>query len=154
MEVVQNFQFLFYKPIENGHLCSFSYFLNLPARFTFADYCDVYVKYCEKDKTEVCRRASLNAQHIATLKQLGYSSRRPHRVPFLSAKSGKLNLQYHQNWTIDDWKKVTQSDESQFLLQHSDGRVRIWSKKHESMDPSCLESMVQAAADGVKVCIY
>ncbi len=34
-------------------------------------------------------------------------------------------------------------DESRFLLQHSDGRVRIWCKEHESMDPSCLVSMVQ-----------
>ncbi len=32
--------------------------------------------------------------------------------------------------------------ESQFLLQNSDGRVRIWHKEHESMDPSCLVSTV------------
>ncbi len=41
-----------------------------------------------------------------TLKQMGYSSRRPHRVPFLSAKNRKRRLKFtqaHQNWTIDDW---------------------------------------------------
>ncbi len=76
-----------------------------------------------------------------TLKQMGYSSRRPHRVPLLSAKNRKLRLQFaqaHQNWTIEDWKNVAWSDESRFLLQHSDGGVRIWHKEHESMDTSCL----------------
>ncbi len=40
-----------------------------------------------------------------TLKQIGYSSRRP---------------QAHQNWTIEDWKNVGWSDDSRFLLRHSD----------------------------------
>ncbi len=85
-----------------------------------------------------------------TLKQMGYSSRRPHRVPLLSAKNRK-QLQFtqaHQNWTIKDWKNVAWSDESRFLLRHSDGRVRIWHKEHESMDPSCLVSTVQAGGGG------
>ncbi len=54
-----------------------------------------------------------------TLKQMGYSSRRPHRVPLLSAKNRKRRLQFtqaHQNWTIEDWKNVAWSDESRFLL--------------------------------------
>ncbi len=82
-----------------------------------------------------------------TLKQMGSSSRRPHRVPLLSAKNRKRRLQFtqdHQNWTIEDWKNVAWSDESRFLLRHSDGRVRIWHKDHESMDPSNLVSTVQA----------
>ncbi len=80
-----------------------------------------------------------------TLKQMGYSSRRPHRVPLLSAKNKKWRLQFtqaHQNWTIEEWKYITWSDESRFLLRHSDGRVRIWHKEHESMDPPCLVSKV------------
>ncbi len=77
---------------------------------------------------------------------MGSSSRRPNRVPLLSAKNRKQRLQFaqaHQNWTIEDWKNVAGSDESRFLLQHSDGRVRIWRKVHESMDPSWLVSTVQ-----------
>ncbi len=83
---------------------------------------------------------------------MGYSSRRPHRVPLLSAKNRKRRLQFtqaHQNWTIEDWKNVAWSEESRFLLQHSDGRVRIWCKEHESMDPSCLVSTVQAGGGDV-----
>ncbi len=82
-----------------------------------------------------------------TLKQMSYSSRRPHRVPLLSDKNRKRRIQFtqdHQNWTIEDCKNVAWSDESWFLLLHSDVRVRIWRKEHESMDPSCLVSTVQA----------
>ncbi len=88
-----------------------------------------------------------------TLEQMGYSSRRPHRVLILSAKNRKRRLQFtqvHQNWTIEDWKNAW-SDESWFLLQYSDGRVRIWRKEHESMDPSFLVSTVQAGGGGVMV---
>ncbi len=74
-----------------------------------------------------------------TLKQMGYSSRRPHRVPLLSAKNRTRRLQF------------TQAHESRFLLRHSDGRVRIWRKEHESMDQSCLVLMVQAGGGGVMV---
>ncbi len=87
-----------------------------------------------------------------TLKQMGSSSRRPHRVPLRSDKNSTRRIQFtqtHQNWTIEDWKSVAWSDESRFLLRHSDGRVRMWCKEHESMDPSCHFSMVQAAGGGV-----
>ncbi len=89
-----------------------------------------------------------------TLKQMGSSSRRPHRVPLLSDKNRKRRLQFtqvHQNRTIEDCKNVAWSDESRFLLRHSDGRVRVWRKEHESMDPSCLVSTVQAGGGGVMV---
>ncbi len=89
-----------------------------------------------------------------TLKQMGYSSRRPHRVALLSAKNRKRRLQFtqaHQNWTVEDWKNVAWSDDSRLLLLHSDDRVRIWRKEHESMDPSCLVSTVQAAGGGIMV---
>ncbi len=48
-------------------------------------------------------------------------------------------------------KMLPWSDESGFLLLHSDGRVRMRRKEHESMDPSCLVSAVQAAGGGVMV---
>ncbi len=89
-----------------------------------------------------------------TLKQMGYSSRRPHRVPLLSAKNRKRRLQFaqaHQNWTTEDWKNVAWSDKSRFLLRHSDGRVRIWCKERKSMDQTCLVSTVQADGGGVVV---
>ncbi len=58
-----------------------------------------------------------------TLKQMDSSSRRPHRVPLRSDKNSTRRIQFtqtHQNWTIEDCKNVASSDESRFLLQHSD----------------------------------
>jgi len=40
---------------------------------------------------------------------------------------------------------ISLTDESRFLLRHSEGRVRIWRKQNENMDPSCLVKTVQAA---------
>jgi len=71
-----------------------------------------------------------------TLRWMGYNIRRPHQVPLISTKNRKKRLQFaraHQNWTVEDWKNVARSDESQFLLRHSDGRVRIWRKQNENM---------------------
>ncbi len=62
-----------------------------------------------------------------------------------------VSAQAHQNWTTEDWKNFALSDESRFLLRHSDGSIRIWCKEHESMDPSCLVSTVQAGGGGLLV---
>ncbi len=87
-----------------------------------------------------------------TLKQLGYSSRRPHRVLLLSAKNRKWRLQFaHQSWRIEDCKNVAWSDESWFLLWHSDSSVRILRKERENMHSSGLVSADQAVGGGVMV---
>ncbi len=44
-----------------------------------------------------------------TLKQMGSSSRRPHRVPLRSDKNSTRRIQFtqdHQNWTIEDCKTL------------------------------------------------
>jgi len=86
------------------------------------------------------------SEHITrrTLKQMGSSSRRPHWVLLRSDKNRTRRIQLTQ--TQQKW-----SDESRFLLRISDGRVRIWCKEHEGMDPSCLVSTVQAGVGGVMV---
>ena len=95
------------------------------------------------------RKASQNAQPVKPVRQMGYNSRRPHRVPLLSAKNRKLRFfwqpsglqwaQAHQNWTVEDWKNVAWSNESRFLLRHTDVRIRICRQQHEViMDPTCL----------------
>ncbi len=58
--------------------------------------------------TKVCR-IHLWTHNNRTLKQMGYSSRRPHRVTLLSAKNRKRRLQFtqaQQNWTIEDRKML------------------------------------------------
>ena len=63
-----------------------------------------------------------------TLKQMGHSSRKPHRVPLMADENRKLRLQFtqaHQNLTVKYWKNVSWSDESRLQLRHSDDRVKI-----------------------------
>ncbi len=116
---------------------------------------------CRRRKTQITTRYNQGMQNTIsehttcwTLKQMGYSSRRPHRVLLLSAKNRLQFAQACQNWTIGDWKNVAWSDESRFLLRHSDDSVRIWHKEHESMDLSCLVSTVQTGCGGVMVWGY
>ncbi len=93
------------------------------------------------------------AQHIEPWSRLATAAE-DQTVPLLSAKNRKRRLQFaqaHQNWTTEDWKNVAWSDESRFLPWHSDGRIRIWRKKHESMDPSCLVSTVQGGGGVIMV---
>ncbi len=64
--------------------------------------------------TEIATRYNQGMQNTISerttrriLKRMGYSSRRPHWVPLLSAKKKKRRLQFaqaHQNWTTEDWK--------------------------------------------------
>ncbi len=86
---------------------------------------------------------------------MGSSSRRPHRVLLLSDKNRKRRIQFtqaHQNWTVLDWKNIAWSNESRFLLRNETKMKMKWNaKEHESMDPSCLVSMVQAGGGGVMV---
>jgi len=85
---------------------------------------------------------------------MGYNTRRPHRVPLISTTNRDKRLQFvraHQNWRDEDWKNVAWSDESRFLLRHSDGKFRIWRKQNENMDPSSLVTTVQAGGGGVMV---
>ncbi len=73
---------------------------------------------------------------------MGSSSRRPHRVPLLSAKNSTQRLQFRGLPKLDNRR----------LGKHClVWWVRIWRKEHESMDPSCLVSTVQAAGGGLMV---
>lgn len=80
--------------------------------------------------TKVCRRVSLNAQHI---KHLSYTGR-PQKTTLLLAKNRKLRQKFTSSpyLAIEDWEDMAWFDESQFLPHNVDGRVRMWCKQHES----------------------
>ncbi len=85
------------------------------------------------------RQAGLSISKTADL--LGFSR------TTISRKRRLQVAQAHQNWTIEDWKNVVWSDESRFMLRHSDGRSESGVKN--ILDPSCLVSTVQAGGGGV-----
>ena len=85
---------------------------------------------------------------------MGYGSRRPTRVPLLTERHRLQRLTWardHLGWTLDDRKTVEWSDESRFQLIRADGRVRVWRRPHEAMDPSCQQGTVQAGGGSVMV---
>ena len=89
-----------------------------------------------------------------TIIDMGFWSRRPTRLLLLTVRQKALHLTWarqHRQWTVDDWKHVSWSDESRFQLHRADGLVRVWRQPHESMDPSCQQGTVQAGGGSVMV---
>ncbi len=94
--------------------------------------------------TKICRIPSLNAQHVEPWS----------RCTAAEDHTGCRSCQLRTGNGGDCQKNVAWSEESRFLLRLSDGRVRIWRKEHESMDPSCLVSTVQGGGGSVMVGEY
>lgn len=65
---------------------------------------------------------------------MGYSSRRPH------SSSGYWGYNFHSSPKWDQTRLESSGLMSPFLLPHSDGGIRIWWERHESIDPSWLLS--------------
>ncbi|GFS81101.1 transposable element Tcb2 transposase [Trichonephila clavipes] len=85
---------------------------------------------------------------------MGFQSQRSTHVPLLTAQYKVLRLVracQHRHWTVDDWKYVAWTDESRFLLNRADERVRVWKQHHESMDPTYQQGIAQAGGGSVMV---
>ncbi|GBM86093.1 hypothetical protein AVEN_41235-1 [Araneus ventricosus] len=68
-----------------------------------------------------------------TVNNMGSQSRRPTRVPLLTARHKALLLSWarqHYHWSVDDWKHVAWSDESRPQLYRTDARVPVWRRHH------------------------
>lgn len=88
-----------------------------------------------------------------TLKEIGDSSRKLHRVPLLPDKNMKLKLQFTKDKKMDNRRleKKLLALMSRFLMRHSDGWVRIGRRQHGNMDTSCLEFIIQAEGGGCAI---
>ncbi|GFX40811.1 HTH_Tnp_Tc3_2 domain-containing protein [Trichonephila clavipes] len=75
-----------------------------------------------------------------SLRRMGFGSRRPTRVPFLSARHRSARLAWareYRNWSVKGWKGVAWSDESRLRLLNADVRLRIRHQAHEAMNAAC-----------------
>ena len=66
------------------------------------------------------------------LKENGLYSATKKKVPMLKKAHRQRRLQfalYHENWTVEDWKRVLWSDETKINRIGSDGKVYVW-KQH------------------------
>ena len=65
--------------------------------------------------------------------------------PLLKARHRQRRLEfalYHQNWTIEDWKRVIWSDETKINRIGSDGKQYVWKKKGNIRQDNTLYSEV------------
>ncbi|GBL98284.1 hypothetical protein AVEN_174082-1 [Araneus ventricosus] len=77
-------------------------------------------------------------------------SRHPTRVPLLTKRHLRLQWpQEHRDSNMDEWKRVAWSDESQFLIRHVDGPVRVHRLPGEQLLPSCTTDHTQAGGGGI-----
>jgi transposase len=76
----------------------------------------------------------------------GFQARSPAKKPLLTDKMKKARLDWakeHQNWTLEDWKRVIFSDESKFNLFGPDGRKLVRRKPGERYHPKCVTRTVK-----------
>ena len=76
-----------------------------------------------------------------TLHSAGFRSRVAKVKPYLSQKhlAGRLAFaKKHENWTLNDWKKVLWTDEVSFEKGKNTRRIRVWRRILEEYLPQCL----------------
>ncbi|XP_073531794.1 mRNA-capping enzyme isoform X3 [Phyllobates terribilis] len=76
------------------------------------------------------------------------------RKPLLRTGNKQKRLVWakeHKEWTLDQWKSVLWSDESQFEIFGSNHRVFVRRRKGERMDSTCLVPTVKHGGGGVMV---
>jgi len=68
------------------------------------------------------------------LKGSGFYAATKKKVPMLKKIHRQRRLkfaQYHENWTVEDWKRVLWSDETKINRIGSDGKVYVWKQRGE-----------------------
>ncbi|GFU54309.1 transposable element Tcb2 transposase [Trichonephila clavipes] len=76
-----------------------------------------------------------NSRHLA---EANHKSKRPFRALPLTPKHRQLRLQWCQArsmWNVIHWQKFVFSDESRFVLETDDNRVRVWRRPGERYNP-------------------
>jgi hypothetical protein len=66
--------------------------------------------------------------------------------PILSKRHRKERPDFalsHQNWTLENWKKVVWSDETKINHLGSDGRKWLWKKAGESLSDRMVEGTLK-----------
>ena len=111
-----------------------------------------------REKASAVLAAELTAEGIAIsaatvrriLKSANFRKTKPTRKPGLTKKMREDRLRWcleHQNWTLEDWKKVIWSDETSVVLLHRRGGYRIWRQPEEACVRSCIRERWKGSSE-------
>lgn len=99
----------------------------------------------EKVSTETVRRA---------LKEEGLRARKRKKKPTLSKAHRKARLIWaleHQNWSVEDWKRVVWSDETKLNRMNSDGIKYFWGKDPHDLGPGAVEETLKFGGGSIMI---
>ena len=88
------------------------------------------------------------------LKSAGLKSRRVIKRPLLAERHQRTRLAWclaRRGWNLRTWRKIHWSDESRFLLQVTDGRMRVWRHKNTTYTPRNTQPTVPCGGGSVMV---
>lgn len=81
-------------------------------------------------------------------------ARRPIKRPFLTRRHRDARYQWsavHRTWNIRSWRRIHWSDESRFLLRHTDGRARVWRHRKTAYSEQNIVGTTAFGGGGVTV---
>jgi transposase len=114
--------------------------------------------------TEICRNRAKTATELSkslssdqnievhrttvarALKEAGLKSGEKKSKPLLSKKNIRDRLDFakiHKDWTEEDWKRVTFSDETKINRFNPDGRIWCWFRDGEELNPRNVKQTVK-----------
>jgi len=75
-----------------------------------------------------------------------------HKRPYLKKQHRKARLDWaiaHQDWTVEDCKRVIYSDETKINHFGSDGRTKVWKMPGETLSDRLVEGTVKFGGGSV-----
>ena len=100
------------------------------------------------------RRLSTRPTVRNRLKSAGLKSRRVIKRPLLADRHRRTRLAWclaRRGWNLRTWRKIHWSDESRFLLNVTDGWMRVWRHKNTAYTPRNIQSTVPYGGGSVMV---
>src|SRR4051812_12557159 len=90
------------------------------------------------------------------MKGLGMKAVVKEKRPLLSQRHWKARLDFaisHKDWTVEDWKRVTLSDETRINCLGSDGKKWVWKKKGEALNDWLVEGTLKFGGGSLMMCV-
>ena len=84
------------------------------------------------------------------LKRINMRKTKPTRKPGLTQKMKDERLAWcleHENWTLEDWKRVIWTDETSVVVGHRRGSFRVWRTPEERVVKSVIRERFKGYSD-------